>query len=267
MLISAPLGSTFKLSPDQSRPSLRRRMQTHPVLAMDSRYDRAEFIGRLRAESPAVFASILFCDFGELNRELQAIEAAGVAAMHLDVMDGNFVPNISFGLPIVAAARRATELPIDVHLMIAEPARYVDEFRAAGADSMIIHVEAVADPRPVLERIRALGAIAGLAINPPTPLSAIEASLPYCDMILVMSVMPGFGGQKFDEVALAKLQTLKSRPDVDALLEVDGGITTETIGPCAKAGANLFVAGSAIIHSDDYARSVSELRSAALRLA
>jgi ribulose-phosphate 3-epimerase len=214
-----------------------------------------------------MFASILSCNFGELDRELQAIEAAGVTAMHLDVMDGNFVPNISFGLPIVEAARRATQLPIDVHLMIAEPARYVDQFRAAGADSMTIHVEAVADPRPVLERIRDLGAIAGLAINPPTPLSAIEASLPYCDMVLVMSVMPGFGGQKFDEVALAKLQTLKSRPDVDALLEVDGGITTDTIGPCAGAGADLFVAGSAIIHSDDYTRAVRELQAAARRSA
>jgi ribulose-phosphate 3-epimerase len=239
-------------------------MPIHPDLAMDSRYDRAELISRLRAKSPAMFASILFCDFGELDRELQALEAAGVTAMHLDVMDGNFVPNISFGLPIVEAARRATKLPIDVHLMIAEPARYIDQFRAAGADSMTIHVEAVEDPRPVLERIRELGAMASLAINPPTPLSAIEASLPYCDMVLVMSVMPGFGGQKFDEVALTKLKTLQSRTDVDPLLEVDGGITTDTIGPCADAGANLFVAGSAIIHSDDYARATSDLRSAAL---
>ncbi len=242
-------------------------MLTHPVLAMDSRHDRAELISRLRAESPAVFASILSGNFGELDREIQAIEAAGVEAMHLDVMDGNFVPNISFGAPIVAAVRRATELPIDVHLMIAEPARYVDQFRAAGADSMTIHVEAVADPRPVLERIRDLGAIAGLAINPPTPLSAIEASLPYCDMVLVMSVMPGFGGQKFDEVALAKLRALKSHPDVDALLEVDGGITTATIGPCADAGAGIFVVGSAIVHSDDYTRAVRDLRTAAKRSA
>lgn len=238
-----------------------------PVPAMDSRYDRAELISRLRAQSPALFPSILFCDFGELDRELQALEAAGVAAMHLDVMDGNFVPNISFGLPIVEATRRATDLPIDVHLMIADPARYVDQFRAAGADSMSIHVEAVPDPRPVLEQIRELGAIASLAINPPTPLSAIEASLPYCDMVLVMSVMPGFGGQKFDDVALAKLKTLKSRPDVGALLEVDGGITADTIGPCAEAGANCFVAGSAIIHTDDYARAVRDLQMAARRSA
>jgi ribulose-phosphate 3-epimerase len=130
---------------------------------------------------------------------------------------------------------------------------------------MTIHVEAVADPRPVLERIRELGAAAGLAINPPTPLSTIEASLPYCDLILVMSVMPGFGGQMFDDVALEKLQSLRGRPDVDALLEVDGGITTATIGPCRAAGAELFVAGSAIIHSGNYAAAVRELRSAAQR--
>ena len=240
-------------------------MLTHPVLSMDSRYDRAELISRLRTENPAVLASILFCNFGELKRELMAIQAAGVAAIHLDVMDGNFVPNISFGLPIVEAARQATDLPLDVHLMIADPARYVDQFRAAGADMLTIHVEAVPDPRPVLELIRNLGAMAGLAINPPTPLSAIEASLPYCDMVLVMSVMPGFGGQKFDEVALSKLRELSLRSDVDPLLEVDGGITTATVGPCADAGAEMFVAGSAIIHSKDYARAVEDLYTTAQR--
>src|SRR3990172_4980190 len=230
---------------------------------MASRYDRVELVKRLRSASPAVLSSILFCDFGELRREVEAVEAAGVAAVHLDVMDGQFVPNISFGLPIVEAVRRATDLPLDVHLMIADPAQYIDQFHAAGADILTIHVEAVADPRPVLEEIRRLGAAAGLAINPPTPLSAIEASLPYCDLILVMSVMPGFGGQKFDDVALDKLRALSARSDVDALLEVDGGITTETIGACAAAGAELFVAGSAIICSDDYATSVGDLRAAA----
>lgn len=248
---------------DRLRPYSHRRMLTHSAPSMDSRFDRAELLSQLRTNSPAVFASLLSCDFGQLNREVAAVEAAGVAAMHLDVMDGNFVPNISIGLPIVAAVRRGTDLPLDVHLMIAEPARYIDQFRTAGADTMTIHVEAVDDPRPVLERIRKSGALAGLAINPPTPLSAIEASLPYCDLILVMSVMPGFGGQKFDEVALSKLQALKSRPDVSALLEVDGGVTTTTIGPCAQAGAELFVAGSAIICSGDYTKAVHELRAAA----
>jgi ribulose-phosphate 3-epimerase len=230
---------------------------------MVSRLDRVELVHRLRAASPAILSSLLFCDFGQLQREVEAAEEAGVDAMHLDVMDGHFVPNFTYGLPIVEAVRRATDLPLDVHLMIAEPARYLDQFRAAGADMMTIHAEAVDDPRPLLERIRALGAAAGLAINPPTPLATVEASLPYCDLILVMSVMPGFGGQEFDDVALDKLQTLKARQDVDALLEVDGGISTAMIGNCAQAGAELFVIGSAIFCRDDYTTAVRELRSAA----
>ena len=217
----------------------------------------------LRAARPAVLPSLLFCDFGELRREVEAAEAAGAAAMHLDVMDGHFVPNFTYGLPIVEAVRRATELPVDVHLMIDEPARYIGEFRAAGADVITIHAEAVDDPRPLLDEIRELGAAAGLAVNPPTPLSAIEASLPHCDLVLVMSVNAGFGGQEFDDVALAKLRTLRDRAGLDALLEVDGGIATDTIGPCAQAGADLFVVGSAIFRSDDYAATIRALRSAA----
>ncbi len=230
---------------------------------MDSRFERAELSSQLRNQRPAIFASILASDFGQLRREVEAAEAAGAAAIHVDVMDGHFVPNISFGIPILEAVRRATELPVDVHLMIDNPAKYVEVFRRAGADSLIIHVEAVPEPRPLLERIRALGAGAGLALNPPTPLSAIEASLPYCDAILVMSVMPGFGGQEFEPVALEKLRALKSRADVSALLEVDGGVTVDTIGPCAAAGTDLFVAGTAIFHEDDYRTAVHDLRAAA----
>jgi ribulose-phosphate 3-epimerase len=230
---------------------------------MDSRFERAELSSQLRNQRPAIFASILASDFGQLRREVEAAEAAGAAAIHVDVMDGHFVPNISFGIPILEAVRRATELPVDVHLMIDNPAKYVEVFRHAGADSLIIHVEAVPEPRPLLERIRALGAGAGLALNPPTPLSAIEASLPFCDAILVMSVMPGFGGQEFEPVALEKLRALKSRADVSALLEVDGGVTVDTIGPCAAAGTDLFVAGTAIFHEDDYRTAVHDLRAAA----
>jgi ribulose-phosphate 3-epimerase len=230
---------------------------------MDSRLDRAELSRELRNQAPAIMASLLFCDFLELRREIEAVETAGVAAMHLDVMDGHFVPNLTYGMTIVEATRRATDRPIDVHLMIDNPAQYIADFRKAGADSMTIHVEAVADPRPVLEKIRALGANAGLAFNPPTPLSAIEPYLPYCDLILVMSVMPGFGGQKFDTVALEKLRALKARPDVHALLEVDGGVSVETIGACAQAGAELFVTGSAIFRHEDYKTAVHDLRTAA----
>lgn len=221
----------------------------------------------LRAAQPAILPSLLACDFAHLEREIRDVEAAGVPALHLDVMDGHFVPNLSIGVPIVEAVRRTTKLPLDVHLMISEPARYIESFRNAGADLMTIHVEAVSDPRPVLDRIRELGALAGLALNPPTPLAAIERSLPHCDMVLVMSVMPGFGGQKFEEEALAKLRILSERADCDALLEVDGGVGQETIGPCADAGAELFVAGTAIFKQADYRGTVRRLREDALAIA
>jgi ribulose-phosphate 3-epimerase len=197
-----------------------------------------------------------------LEREIESVEQAGAKALHLDVMDGHFVPNLSFGIPVVEAIRRATDLPLDVHLMIERPERYVEPFRAAGADGMTIHVEAVAEPRPLLDKIRSLGAWAGLALNPPTPLSAIEASLPYCDLVLVMSVMPGFGGQFFDASALEKLRALRDRKDIQAFLEVDGGITSQTIGPCAEAGAELIVAGTAIFHSNDYGAAIRQLEAA-----
>jgi ribulose-phosphate 3-epimerase len=238
-------------------------MLTHSALSMESRFDRAELINRLRGVSPAVFASLLMCDFRELGREVAVVEAAGAAAMLLDVMDGQFVPIVTYGMPIVEAVRRSTELPIDVHLMIDHPEKYIEQFRLAGADSMTVHAGAVGAPRTVLKKIRALGACAGLAINPSTPLSAIEASLPFCDLILVMSVMPGFGGQKFDDGALEKLRTLKTRSDVNALLEVDGGVSKTTIGKCAEAGAELFVVGSAIFRQKNYASAVEELRTAA----
>jgi ribulose-phosphate 3-epimerase len=234
---------------------------------MSNRLARTDVIERLRAARPAILPSLLLCDFGALRREVEAVESAGVPALHLDVMDGRFVPNISYGLPIVEAVRQATNLPIDVHLMIAEPARYVEQFRQAGADCMTIHAEAVSDPRPVLDKIRELGALAGLAINPPTALVSIEASLAHCDLVLVMSVMPGFGGQAFDDVALDKLRALRARKDtrkdIRPLLEVDGGIAAATIGPCAAAGADLFVAGSAIFRSENYTTAVTSLRSAA----
>jgi ribulose-phosphate 3-epimerase len=231
---------------------------------MNKRLNRTEVIEHLRATRPAILPSLLLCDFGELKREVEAVEAAGVPALHLDVMDGNFVPNISYGLPIVEAVRQATALPIDVHLMIADPIRYVEQFHEAGADSMTIHAEAVSDPRPVLDKIRELGALAGLAINPPTPLASIEASLEHCDLVLVMSVMPGFGGQKFESGVLEKLRALCKRKDIHPLLEIDGGIGAATIGSAAAAGADLFVVGSAIFRSGDYSAAVAGLQSAAM---
>ena len=218
-----------------------------------------EFVAKLGARANVVLPSLLLCDFGHLADEIARLEEAGVQGLHLDVMDGHFVPNFTYGMTIVGAVRRATDLPLDVHLMIDDPGRYLEQFRAAGSDQITIHVEAVADPRPLLEEIRALGAAAGLALNPPTPLSAIESALPYCNSVLVMSVMPGFGGQEFSRIALKKLATLRERVDWQGLLEVDGGVNQETIAACATAGADLFVIGSAIFGADDYSTRVREL--------
>lgn len=218
-----------------------------------------EHLGSLRARAPAVLPSLLMCDFGRLADEVARLEEAGVAALHLDVMDGHFVSNLSYGLPLVETFRRLTTLPLDVHLMISDPGDYVERYRDAGADIMTVHVEAVANPRPLLERIRDLGVGAGLALNPPTPLSAIEGCLDVCDLVLVMSVMPGFGGQKFNSVALEKLQALRAKVGDDVLLEVDGGVNAATVEACTAAGAQLLVVGSAIFGTDDYTASTREL--------
>lgn len=218
----------------------------------------------LRNASPAVLPSMLLCDFGNLEREIRDLEAAGAKALHLDVMDGQFVPNLTYGMPIVAACRRLTELPLDVHVMISEPANYARQFADAGADLLTFHVEAVAQPAELIEAIKRFGIGAGIALNPATPLGAVENYAGQCDAVLVMSVNAGFGGQAFDPVALEKLRTLRSRHP-DLLLEVDGGINTETIGACREAGADLFVVGSGIFRKDDYAAALSELRNAMQR--
>jgi ribulose-phosphate 3-epimerase len=175
-------------------------------------------------------------------------------------MDGNFVPNLTYGMPIVAAVRRLTKLPIDVHLMIADPLTYAPQFCDAGADSISFHVEAVADPRPVLAAIQNRGVAAGVAINPATPLAALDGCLDLCDLVLVMSVKAGFGGQKFQPIALEKLRALRERVGDSVVLEVDGGVNATTIAACAAAGAQLFVAGSAIFHQQDYRVAVAQLR-------
>lgn len=220
---------------------------------------RQELRARLASQAPVVQPSLLLCDFGRLNEEIRAVERAGVKALHLDVMDGHFVPNLTYGPTIVEAARKATELPIDCHLMISDPARYVEDFCRAGADSMTIHIEAVPNPAPLLDRIRELGALAGLAINPGTPLDAVTDYVEHCDILLVMSVQPGFGGQKFQTVALDKLRHFRETVSPDVLLQVDGGVNASTIKSCAEAGAKLFVVGSAIFGESDYAESVHRL--------
>lgn len=203
--------------------------------------------------------SLLLCDFGNLEREIRRLEEAGVPGLHLDVMDGSFVPNLSYGMPIVAAIRRLTDLPIDVHLMIQRPQNYLKQFKDAGADSLTIHIEAVENPRPVLEQIRSLGCGAGIALNPPTPLSRLEGCLDLCDLVLVMSVQAGFGGQSFNPVALDKLRHVRGLAGPDVLLEIDGGINQKTIPQAAAAGAQLFVVGSAIFGQPNYQQAVKEL--------
>ncbi len=220
---------------------------------------RRHHLASLREHTPVVLPSLLLCDYGDLKTEVKRLEAAGVQALHLDVMDGVFVPNISYGMPIVEALRKLTDLPLDVHLMIQDPAKYARSFFDAGADIITFHAEAVEDPRPLLQEIRDMGAGTGLVINPQTPVSSVAESIALCDLFLVMSVNAGFGGQKFDPVALEKLREVRQLGGPDLLLEVDGGINTETIAKCAEAGAQLLVAGSAIFGKTDYQEAVRYL--------
>jgi len=223
-----------------------------------------ETIAELRSFAPVIGPSLLSSDFGHLELEVRRLEAAGAKVLHLDIMDGHFVPNISFGFPIVEAVRRMTQLPLDVHLMISEPGRYLQRFREAGADLMTIHAEVVEDPRPLLREIRDLGAVAGLTLNPPTPIEHVEPYLGDCDLVLVMSVMAGFGGQEFEPMAIDRLRHLRAVGGDDLLLSVDGGVNHETIGPCAEAGADVFVTGSALFAHHDYRQAMEEFRGLAL---
>ena len=207
----------------------------------------------LAQSAPSVLPSLLLCDFGNLAREIELLEEAGVTALHLDVMDGVFVPNFTYGMTIVKAVRALTELPLDVHLMMVSPEKYLQQFVDAGADILTIHAEAVDDPRPVLDSIRDRGVGAGIAINPVTPVKDIAAALPHADLALVMSVVPGFGGQAFDETVLEKLGQIRATPGgEDVLLEMDGGINGDTIRKCTDAGCQLLVAGSSVFKQDDY---------------
>jgi len=208
--------------------------------------------------------SILSADFSRLGEEVKAVERVGADWIHVDVMDGHFVPNISIGPLVVEAVKRVTELPLDVHLMIEDPDRYLKDFAKAGSTLMTVQVEACVHLHRTIQAIKAFDVKAGVALNPATPLSAIESILEDVDLILIMSVNPGFGGQKFIPQALQKVRDLKpmiraKNPNV--VIEVDGGINQETIRPVAEAGADVFVAGSAIFGSSDYGKTVGKLRS------
>lgn len=219
----------------------------------------SDAIGRIRNAAPAILPSLLMCDFGDLAGEVESLRQAGAEVLHLDVMDGHFVPNLTYGMPIIEGLRRHTDMPLDVHLMISQPLRYAPQFVAAGADLLTFHVEAVDDPPAVAQQIRQLGVAVGIALNPGTPLEAILPAVAHCDLALVMSVDAGFGGQRFNPVALEKLSQLRERfPQL--LLQVDGGISADTIGQASRAGCDLFVVGSAIFGRSDYGRAINELR-------
>ena len=215
----------------------------------------------IRAASPAVLPSLLLCDFGDLKGEVSRLADAGTKVLHLDVMDGHFVPNMTYAMPIVEGLRRHTEMPLDVHLMISDPLTYAKPMVDAGADLLTFHAEAVVDAAETAQQIAELGVSVGVALNPETPLASIAECLPHVDMALVMSVEAGFGGQKFNPIALEKLQALrKAHPDL--LLQIDGGIDATTIGLARAAGCDLFVVGSAIFKKDDYGTAIANLNAA-----
>jgi ribulose-phosphate 3-epimerase len=210
--------------------------------------------------------SLLSADFSRLGEEVRAVEAAGAELIHVDVMDGHFVPNITIGPLVVQAVRHVTQLPLDVHLMISEADRYIEAFAAAGADWITVHVEACTHLHRTLQAIRTLGKKAGVVLNPATPLSSIEYVLEEVDLVMLMSVNPGFGGQSFIPSTLEKCRKLRAMLDAvnpDAGIEIDGGVSPKTIKALAEAGANIFVAGSAIYGQPDYAAVMVEMKSLA----
>jgi len=207
--------------------------------------------------------SILSADFGRLAEEVRAVENAGADWIHVDVMDGHFVPNLTIGPDVVKAVRRATTLPVDVHLMITEPDRYLDAFVAAGADWLGVHVEACVHLHRTVQRIRELGAKASVAVNPATPLGLVEPILEHVDMVLLMTVNPGFGGQKFIPSVVPKIRELRRWIDersLNVLIQVDGGVCAETVDLLVDAGVDVFVAGSAVFQGNDYHQTVRALK-------
>lgn len=211
--------------------------------------------------------SILSADFARLGQEVQAIADGGADYVHIDVMDGHFVPNITIGPLVVEAVKRVTTLPLDVHLMIENPDRYIEDFARAGADIITVHGEAVHHLHRTVQLIRSLGKKAGVSINPATPVSTLEVILDDLDLVLVMSVNPGFGGQAFIPSCLPKIEALRKMIDMRGLaveLEVDGGVKLDNVKTIAAAGAEVFVAGSAVFGTPDYGATIAALRERAV---
>ncbi len=210
--------------------------------------------------------SALSCNFANAGKQIQASRDGGAEYLHLDVMDGIFVPNISFGQPVVKSLAGCTDMVIDVHLMITEPIRYIEDFANAGADIITVHVEACEDVKATLEKTRECGKKVGLSIKPKTPVSAIIPYLPLCDLVLVMTVEPGFGGQKFMADMLPKCEELRDYAEKNGLdfeISVDGGVSKENAALCVRAGANVLVAGSSVLGKEDIEKAAIDLLSAA----
>ena len=214
-------------------------------------------------KSPRIAPSILAADFARLGEEVTRV-APHVDLFHIDVMDGHFVPNLSLGMPVIESLRKVTDVPFDCHLMMTNPDAYLEPLRAAGADLVTVHMEVFPDPTRVAKQARDLGLGFGLVLNPPTPFAAVEPYVELADMLLIMSVNPGFGGQAFIPEVLTKVSQARKLVDFQALgteIEIDGGIGPDNIGRAREAGAEVFVAGSSVFRADDPVAAVAELRS------